>query len=245
MKVLSIGNSFSEDAQAYLKGVCEAAGVEMLCANLYIGGCSLVHHYNCMKDGVKEHTLIVNGTDNEGRVSVEEGLKFADWDVITFQESSGRSGEICHFQPYLSELIAEAKKICPKAKIALHQTWGYGKKLENAMKHIGFRNTLEMFDGVDKVYRELYKSSDVDILIPSGRVLRRLFVEGYNIHFDGQHASQGVGRYALALTWMRILFGIKASGNSFSDFDVFVSREEKDATWAAVDALELSEFIKA
>ena len=41
MKILSIGNSFSEDAQRYLKLIAGANGRELTCVNLYIGGCSL------------------------------------------------------------------------------------------------------------------------------------------------------------------------------------------------------------
>ncbi|MBQ7726439.1 MAG: DUF4886 domain-containing protein, partial [Clostridia bacterium] len=41
MKVLSIGNSFSQDAQRYLHGIARADHTEMRAVNLYIGGCSL------------------------------------------------------------------------------------------------------------------------------------------------------------------------------------------------------------
>lgn len=239
MKVLSIGNSFSEDAQAYLKGVCDAAGVEILCANLYIGGCTLVEHYKNHIKGLSEYSYVVNGVSTGKHVSLEEGLRLEEWDVITFQESSSRSGEIHHFEPYIYELIAFAKTICPKAKIALHETWGYSTKLLSTMKKLGFYSPLEMFDQVEETYKEVFKRCGADIFIPSGSVMRRLFVEGYNTHYDGQHASRGIGRYALALTWLRVLFGVKVSGNSFSDFEIFVSREEKEAAWAAVDAIEV------
>ena len=46
MKILSIGNSFSEDAQRYLHQIANANGDDIFCANLYIGGCSLERHYN-------------------------------------------------------------------------------------------------------------------------------------------------------------------------------------------------------
>ncbi|MGN1128615.1 MAG: DUF4886 domain-containing protein, partial [Candidatus Flemingiibacterium sp.] len=44
LKVLSIGNSFSQDAQRWLHDIAAADGVELLAKNLYIGGCSLERH---------------------------------------------------------------------------------------------------------------------------------------------------------------------------------------------------------
>ena len=45
MKILAIGNSFSEDATTYLHQIGEAAGVKNQIVNLYIGGCPLETHW--------------------------------------------------------------------------------------------------------------------------------------------------------------------------------------------------------
>ena len=45
MKVLAIGNSFSQDATHYLHKIAASDGVEMKVVNLYIGGCSLEQHW--------------------------------------------------------------------------------------------------------------------------------------------------------------------------------------------------------
>lgn len=45
MKILAIGNSFSEDAMYYLKNIADADGVEVKAVNLYIGGCNLERHW--------------------------------------------------------------------------------------------------------------------------------------------------------------------------------------------------------
>ena len=41
MKVLAIGNSFSNDAMRYLHGIAKADVVDMKTVNLFIGGCPL------------------------------------------------------------------------------------------------------------------------------------------------------------------------------------------------------------
>ena len=51
MKILSIGNSFSQDAQRYLYRLAKKAGDNFKTVNLDIGGCSLRTHYlNALED---------------------------------------------------------------------------------------------------------------------------------------------------------------------------------------------------
>lgn len=47
--VLSIGNSFSQDAQRYLHDLAESKGVDLETVNLMIGGCSLERHFRNLK----------------------------------------------------------------------------------------------------------------------------------------------------------------------------------------------------
>ena len=53
MKLLSIGNSFSVDAQAYLHQVAKAEGETLECHNLFIGGCSLERHVSCANGKIR------------------------------------------------------------------------------------------------------------------------------------------------------------------------------------------------
>ena len=57
LKILSIGNSFSQDAQRYLTRFAKAAGVDILTHNLEIGGCSLEQHWNYFKNDDKNYAL--------------------------------------------------------------------------------------------------------------------------------------------------------------------------------------------
>ena len=45
MNILSIGNSFSQDAHRFLSPLAAASGDEIWAVNLYIGGCSLNTHW--------------------------------------------------------------------------------------------------------------------------------------------------------------------------------------------------------
>ena len=45
MKLLAVGNSFSQDACTFLHQTAQAQGLDLEVTNLYIGGCSLEMHY--------------------------------------------------------------------------------------------------------------------------------------------------------------------------------------------------------
>ena len=64
MKILAIGNSFSQDATRYLHDIGRADNQEVTVASLYIGGCPLDRHFkNAMADKEAEHFTVPNSTD--------------------------------------------------------------------------------------------------------------------------------------------------------------------------------------
>ena len=53
VRILAVGNSFSEDAiEQNLHEIAQAAGVTTVVGNLFIGGCSLERHVECMNTQV-------------------------------------------------------------------------------------------------------------------------------------------------------------------------------------------------
>ena len=228
MDVLSIGNSFSNDGQRYLNQIAKADGVHLGAYNLYIGGCSLSMHYrNVLKDA-KAYNLVVNGANTGFKVSIEEALLNRDWDVITFQQASGWSTKPDSYQPYLDEIVALARKCCPKAKIVIHQTWAYEQDSEKLEK-TGYGTRSEMFADIKKAYKKAAAEIGADMVIPSGEVFEKLLASGVeSVQRDTFHASYGLGRYALGLTWYKILTGNDISGNTFCDFDEEVTPEQME-----------------
>ena len=51
MKLLAVGNSFSQDACTFLHQTAQAQGLDLEVTNLYIGGCSLEMHYQNLLSG--------------------------------------------------------------------------------------------------------------------------------------------------------------------------------------------------
>ena len=214
MKVLSIGNSFSQDAQKWLHQVAESAGEDIYAVNLYIGGCPLVRHWNNFVSQAPDYDMQVNG-DFERKISINEALSLEKWDVITLQQASPYCGDYTTYQPYLNYLYREVHKACPGAKIFIHQTWSYDTTCTLGAYDNFHRSQLIMdntsIDAYEKASRELGIA-----MIPCGdlvRYIRKNLPEfdypngGMSLNRDGFHLSLDYGRYAAGVMWYAFLTG--------------------------------------
>lgn len=236
MKILSIGNSFSDDAQHYLHSLAKYEGVQIKTVNLFIGGCTLRTHYLNMLDDAQRYPFWFNGEATGLSVSIRQALISDDWDIITLQQASHQSFDYATYTPYLEELAKYVKKYCPHAKLYIHETWGY----ENGSKHlekVQYESMSAMFADVKASYQKAAKAICADGVLPSGTALMTAAENGLvHTHRDGLHLSYGAGRYLAALTWYKTLTGNDITNNDFSDFDEPVSDEERKIVIAAVQA---------
>ena len=227
MKILAIGNSFSQDATRYLHGIARADGVSLEVVNLYIGGCSLERHYRNMISGERAYELEINGQRSGFFVSLDEALANRKWDVITLQQASPVSAKPDSYTPYIEALYDYVKEFQPKAKIYIHQTWAYEKDSARLKEVAGFETPCQMMAAVRDAYKSAADKINADGIIPSGDVFEKILESGVEkIHRDTFHASYGLGRYALALTWYKTLTGNDVTSNTFCDFDEEISIEQ-------------------
>lgn len=227
MNILSIGNSFSQDAQRYLHKIAQADGVDIRSFNLYIGGCPLSRHYRNMLSEERSYGLEMNGSSTGFYVSLKEALLNRDWDVITVQQVSYQSPNYDTYQPYLDGLIEYIRQFVPRAKIAVHQTWAYEQGSQRLTENMGYNDYKEMLHDIMKSYQTAAEHIGADYIIPSGEVFGDMLENGIEkIHRDTFHASLGLGRYALGLIWYKTLTGNDVLENTFCDFDEEVSVEQ-------------------
>ena len=227
MNILSIGNSFSQDAQRYLHRIAKADGFDLNTFNLYMGGCPLSLHYRNMISEERAYTLEMNGESTEFKVSLKDALLNRDWDVVTIQQVSSKSPYYETFQPYLDKIVEYVRLCVPKAKIAIHQTWAYEQDSHGLNVELGYNNHTDMFRDVKASYEKAAEEINADFVIPSGEVFQSLIESGIEkVHRDTFHASYGIGRYALGLLWYFILSGNDVKNNTFCDFDEEISEKE-------------------
>lgn len=249
MHILSIANSFGQDAQAYLHQIAASAGVALEAVNLFIGGCSLeTHHENWLNDQA-DYLLEINGESTERQVSIREALEMRDWDCITLQQASHFSGMPETYEPHMSVLVKAIRESCPDARLYFHETWAY----EHDSEHEGFahydRDQALMFDRISEAARLTSARHDLT-LIPAGNLIQRLREEahfdvkrgGRSLCRDGFHLDLLYGRYAVGGLWFRQLTGY---GFAESKFVASVDGEDIELNWiegikAIVDDFPLS-----
>ena len=227
MKILSIGNSFSQDAHRWLYKLAKLNGIELETANLYIGGCSLETHFKNLEENNAFYSFELNGNPGTSFISIDEALKSDDWDVVTLQQVSLLSGMFETYEPYLSVLASAVRKIKPNAKLYFHQTWAY----ETDSTHRGFENynndQAEMYRRVKQTAFKAAAPVNASI-IPTGDVIQALRETvpefnyskgGLSLCRDGFHLTFDYGRFAAAATWLKTLSGNKVNADSFEDFN--------------------------
>ena len=237
MKILSIGNSFSQDAQRYLHRLALKEGVQMKTVNLYIGGCPLRTHYLNILDDNAAYDFQFNGESTGLKVSIRQAIVSDNWDYITLQQASHESAKPDSYTPYIEELAEYVRVYCPKAKLLIHQTWAYETGSAKLQGQERFATDAEMFAAVEEAYNKAFQLIEADGLIPAGKAMLTAAQSGIEkIHRDTYHASLGAGRYLLALCWFKHLTGNDISENDFNDFDVPVTEEERKIVIAAVNS---------
>lgn len=229
LKVLCIGNSFSQDATRYLEGVASGGPKPLIARNLYIGGCSLERHannlrhlafeYEYQKDGKHMFTTIIPGRKNG--VSIRMALEMDDWDVVTVQQVSHLAGIYESYFPYLSEVLSVVREKTPQAQIMFHSTWAYEIDSVHPRYENYDRDQKKMYDAIQNVTARISSEFGLPVL-PTGRLIQTLrglkefdyANGGLSLNRDGFHLSD-YGRYAAALLWYKQLTGCSVKDNSF------------------------------
>ena len=238
MNVLAIGNSFSEDATRYLHQIARADGENIQVVSLYIGGCPLERHYRNMLSGERAYELQYNGQRTGFPVSLSEALLNRDWDVVTIQQQSSRSANVQTFRPYAEEIAAFVKKCVPHVKIYVHQTWAYEDGSDMLFNFAKYPSASDMLHDIVESYATIAQEIKADGIIPCGEVMASLLESGIpKVHRDTFHASFGLGRYALALTWYAKLTGRSVRDNTFCDFDEPISDADVNTVKKCVEKI--------
>ena len=227
MKILSIGNSFSQDAHKWLKPIAKLCGEDFYNVNLYVSGCSLEMHHEYIDGNIPNYIHEVCGNIEGPYISVAQALKDEDWDIITVQQVSQLSGKPESYEPHLTVLLDTIRAACPRAKIYLHQTWAY----EMDSTYSGFRHynndQTQMYECIVRTTEDVAKRIGAP-LIPAGRLIQTLRTDvpefdyangGLSLNRDGFHLTWDYGRFAVAALWVRVLTGKQVNLTEFEDFD--------------------------
>lgn len=163
IRLLTVGNSFSQNATHYLKDIVVAQGDVLIYHRAVIDYGTLKQHSD------KAH---IEGVYDRTNKTLVQELSSEPWDVVTIQQASVESHDVRTYRPYARRLVNEIKKASPKATIALHETWAY-RRDDIRFNFWTLREPDEpssqaiMYLGISSAYRTMARELNLPI-IPVG-----------------------------------------------------------------------------
>lgn len=223
VRILAIGNSFSEDAvDQYFHEICAAAGKKVVVGDLYIPGCPLErHHLNALADSAayRFRRIGLDGaTITASPVKLGAALASDEWAFVSFQQSSPLSGLYSSYVT-LSPLMEYVDSVAGGNPVYMwHQTWAYSPdSAHGAFPNYGSDQKI-MYDSIMGASRRVMADHPaLSVLIPSGTAIQAARMAGgdYDLTRDGYHLDLLTGRYTAACTWFEAIFGESVVGNPY------------------------------
>ncbi len=223
IRILAIGNSFSDDAiEDHLYPLAKAEGLTIVIGNIYKGGCSIERHVRNLRGDITDYEYRKIDAEGERTISygytMARGLADEDWDFVSFQQSSPNSG-FAQTYDQLPELVEYVKARVPEdAVFMFHQTWAYSKDSKHKEYHRYDNDQMKMYNAIVAAMNEVVpKIEEIEIVIPSGTAIQnaRTSVLGDDLTRDGYHLSKPYGRYVASCTWLQAVLGKNPVGNTY------------------------------
>lgn len=226
VKILSVGNSFSHDALAYVPFILESMGVDvpLQIGILYLSGASLDDQINSFMNYTPSYTFsLYNGSgywNNYEGQTIQFALDNYDWDLITLQQNSSNAP---YWSTYLPSIDSLTHLINNYIDYSVRYGW-YMVQSRPAMSYNGINytdediqlNYLSMAENAQRVIDE----TDCAFVIPVGTAIQNARTlddikllgdysnNGNNtsgcgyLTYDGIHLQEGLPRQIAAYSFL-------------------------------------------
>ena len=176
LRVLAIGNSYTQSLEPELPKVAKAAGVNLELAIFAIGGRSLSNHWENCETALKDPSIKQYAVRGKGMTNLPEMLADGVWDIITLQEQSEAGMWPDRFTPWADRLVSLIRERQPKAKLYFQLTWAdpaFSPRISNGRGGLGSLKMTqdEMAAALEKNYVAQAKRLGLG-LIPVGPALQ-------------------------------------------------------------------------
>ena len=246
LKVLDIGNSYTQDAQTYLPRIIAASGIDtdFSLYRAFRPSASFKTWVDCWNDSDNENYSIdfcagtsLGGISGSGSASdgalFRQALQSVKWDIILIHQVSTYSNDYSLWEGdgaggYLQELIRIIRVTNPQATIGYLMTHSYrGTYWANSegSSYLRWRNIAD-------ATKQLKLEYDIDFIIPYGTAVQNLRAsslnDGYEFSEDGTHMGAGLGDYVAGCCYFESLlaprYGVSIWGNTFRLTDLDESK---------------------
>ncbi|MBP5771472.1 MAG: DUF4886 domain-containing protein [Bacteroidaceae bacterium] len=220
LRVLAIGNSFTEDAVYFVDDLLDSAHIDASTYSVYFVSHASASLEHWCKVAEENQPLTLTYTAGK-RMPIESGtlpeILAQDWDVITLQQKSDDAINYDSFNPWLRQLIDLALQYCPNPNVTLawQTAWSYNDTFMTEYSNYACWQLIIL------AMLKMRANDGIDLIIPVGTAIQNARNTSLNsesqLTRDGWHLDYGIGRYIAACTWVEALFapvyGFSVIGN--------------------------------
>ena len=246
LKVLAIGNSFSNNTTQYLYDVAKAEGMtDVVIGRLYISGCTLALHLENARTNKPAYTYYKNNSGEWNQMesaTLLHALQDEQWDIITMQQGSGTSGQADTYLKSIDALVkyVNDNKTNPNAQLVWHMTWAYQEGSTNKAFPRYNSNQMVMYTAiVNAVQTVIVPMEEFHSIIPVGTAIQNIRTSfiGDNVTKDTYHLNK-LGEVIGAYTWYAVFTGkpLETINLSGVGTELILTDKDKAAMIEAINA---------
>lgn len=234
LKILAIGNSYSNDTTEYVSRIARGLGIKVEVTSLYYPGCTLKMHVYKYENDIPDYVLFVDGNCDWKYMTLKEVLAAKQYDIITFQQSPSGCQDFSTYytpeNPYLTKLADYVRVQQPNAKFMIHQTWAFCEEACHGGGEytvVYYDTTADMFKEIEENYRKASALLGNIPIIPFGKAVQTAVDEfGYDPSYQGNptvyndlisHMNK-TGSYLTGCVFVESIFGVDCRKTSFTDY---------------------------
>lgn len=211
LKILTIGNSFSDDAMQYVYEIAQSVGIKVSLGNLFFGSCSVDRHADNLKYDREAYEYRVNTNGSwvtTPNFKMSDAIRSENWDFISVQPGSLNGTDTTSDGAYdrLGELTDGIRALATNASMQLCFNLFWSREAgstEAAFLKAG-QNTLEHYRALVRVTQETVMGKwGLGLVYPCGTAIqnaRSSWLGQNGLTRDSNHLSYGLGRYIAGLT---------------------------------------------
>ena len=204
LRVLAIGNSFTDDATSYLSALVDSSAIDRDRVGVYIlthSGAKFDYWVETIRNGVSVEAACKAGTVPMRSNGTMAEVIGQNWDVIVIQQASDVSYKWETFS-VLDEYIPMILSLCPNKNVCLayQMPWSH---TPDEMPYVMEWNI--------NCTRRLTETYGIDVIIPIGTAIQIARSTRLNdplyLTLDNWHLNRGIGRYIAACCWYESIIG--------------------------------------
>ena len=168
LKILAIGNSWSQDYFAYLPPILSSMNCDWMCTPriLSLDGATIGNHVEYFNESARYEYYCYDYTENRWcmeSLSPRQVLSAEDWDLVVVQQQSSNAPYLETYQEQLPALMDSIRRYAPQCEVAL--------VLTAARRDGNWANIPGVWNSICETVRRVARDFSIPTIIPVGTAL--------------------------------------------------------------------------